>query len=93
MAMARQRRRKQQQQLEEVDFGVVTAEARKYVWSGAVPVQIRLHPSEISTTAASSSSSLVSRWVLFGYFGCLLPYTIRIRKVDISGRTLMYLKK
>ena len=92
MAMARQRRRKQQQ-LEEVDFGVVTAEARKYVWSGAVPVQIRLHPSEISTTAASSSSSLVSRWVLFGYFGCLLPYTIRIRKVDISGRTLMYLKK
>ena len=67
MAMARQRRRKQQQ-LEEVDFGVVTAEARKYVWSGAVPVQIRLHPSEISTTAASSSSSLVSRWVLFGDF-------------------------
>lgn len=40
--------------VEEVDFGVITGEARKHVWTGAVPLQLHLHPSELSSTSPST---------------------------------------
>ena len=52
-------RGKQTKLLAEVDFGALTAEARKQVWSGAVPLQLHLHPSEI-TTLPGPSPFLVS---------------------------------
>lgn len=46
--------KQQKKKVEEVDFGVITAEARKQVWSGAVPIQLHLHPSEITGSQAPS---------------------------------------
>lgn len=54
--MARGGKQKQKKVLEEVDFGVITGEARKQVWSAAVPLQLHLHPSEISASSQSAPS-------------------------------------
>ncbi|KAG0620933.1 hypothetical protein M758_4G256000 [Ceratodon purpureus] len=44
--------KERRKKVEEVDFGVITGEARKQVWSGAVPLQLHLHPSEITASPA-----------------------------------------
>lgn len=46
--------KQQKKKVEEVDFGVITWEARKQVWSGAVPLQLHLHPSEVSGSSPPS---------------------------------------
>jgi autophagy-related protein 5 len=46
--------KQKKKKVEEVDFGVISGEARKQVWSGAVPLQLHLHPSEITASPAPS---------------------------------------